>query len=66
MSDIVSIMEKQRTYFGKGETIPIDFRKKQLRRLLSAINAHENDILDALHTDLNKSAFEVFEHFYLF
>ena len=58
MSDIVSIMEKQRTYFSKGETISIDFRKKQLRRLLAAINTHEKDILDSLHTDLNKSAFE--------
>ncbi|MCR4939052.1 MAG: aldehyde dehydrogenase [Treponemataceae bacterium] len=58
MSDIVSIMEKQRDFFRKGGTIYIDYRKKQLRSLLSAIERHESEILAALHEDLNKSSFE--------
>jgi len=58
MSDIVSIMEKQRKFYSTGETLPISFRKEKLRALLASIEKHEAEILAALHEDLNKSSFE--------
>ncbi|MCR4714813.1 MAG: aldehyde dehydrogenase [Treponemataceae bacterium] len=58
MSDIVSIMEKQRKFYSTGETLPISFRKEKLRALLASIEKREAEILAALHEDLNKSSFE--------
>ena len=58
MSDIVSIMEKQRKFYSTGETLPISFRKEKLRALLASIEKHEAEILAALYEDLNKSSFE--------
>lgn len=58
MSDIVSIMAKQRGFFRKGESINVDYRKRQLHKLLASIEKHEAEILTALHEDLNKSSFE--------
>ena len=58
MSDIVSIMEKQRKFYSTGETLPIRYRKEKLRALLASIEKHEAEILAALHEDLNKSSFE--------
>ena len=55
---IESIVSAQRAYFAKGETLDVAFRKAALRKLRDALLAHENDINDALHKDLNKSASE--------
>ena len=58
MSTIQEIVQNQRDYFNLGETIPVSFRKKMLKNLSACIKKYNKEILDALHTDLNKSSFE--------
>jgi aldehyde dehydrogenase (NAD+) len=54
MADIASL-EKLRTYFHSGVTGSYSFRKKQLKKLKASILNHEQDLYDALYTDLKKS-----------
>lgn len=54
MSDIASL-EKMRQYFNGGETKPYSFRKEQLKKLKASILNHEEQLYDALCTDLKKS-----------
>ena len=55
---IESIVNAQRAYFAKGETLDVAFRKAALRKLRDTILARESDINAALYKDLNKSASE--------
>lgn len=55
---IEKIVQKQRTFFRKGKTIPLSFRKIALQRLGRAIHDHEKEIYAALKADLNKSETE--------
>jgi len=55
---ISEIVAAQRSYFIKGETHDIAFRCAALKRLRSAVLAHEDEINAALKADLNKSASE--------
>lgn len=54
MADIASL-EKLREYFRSGITRPYSFRKEQLKKLKASILNHEQDLYDALYTDLKKS-----------
>jgi aldehyde dehydrogenase (NAD+) len=54
------IIEAQQRYFSKGVTQSISFRIEQLKKLKSLIQQHENEILDALKKDLNKSHMEAY------
>lgn len=45
----------QRKYFLSGETLDVNFRIEQLKKLRNAIETHEKDILKALHEDLGRS-----------
>ncbi|MEQ1675746.1 MAG: aldehyde dehydrogenase family protein, partial [Chitinophagaceae bacterium] len=54
MADISSL-EKMRQYFNSGSTKPFAFRKEQLKKLKQSILSHEQDLYDALYTDLKKS-----------
>ena len=56
--NIDMIIEKQRTYFRSGATLPVDFRIEMLKKLKSTILKYENEINDALKKDLGKSDFE--------
>lgn len=49
------LLEQQRRYFHSGKTLPIDYRKEQLRKLYRSVRNHEVDIAKALFTDLGKS-----------
>jgi len=60
MTNINSVIERQRAFFLSDATKDISFRLDALRKLQSAIKAHEQEILDALKQDLNKSAFEAY------
>lgn len=53
--DHISHLEKMRQYFDSGITKPYAFRKEQLEKLKRSILAHEQDLYDALFTDLKKS-----------
>ena len=57
---INGILEKQRKYFQSGVTIPVKFRIEQLKKLYGTVKKYQNEINDALKTDLGKSHFEGF------
>jgi aldehyde dehydrogenase (NAD+) len=58
MADISSL-ENLRKYFSRGNTQSYAFRKEQLKKLKASVLDHEQDIYDALFTDLKKSPEEV-------
>jgi len=61
MADSKEIVSNQRRYYYKGETKDINFRIDKLRILRKAIIDNEEAILQALKSDLGKSAFEAYE-----
>lgn len=58
--EIEIILEKQRTYFSSGATLPVSFRIAMLKKLHSTIKKYEDEILSSLTADLGKSSFEGF------
>ncbi len=52
------ILQNQREYFLTGETKNIKFRKRQLKNLRKAILDNEQNIYNALKTDLGKTEIE--------
>ncbi len=54
------LLEKQRKYYKSGATIPVQFRIEQLKKLYKAVKKYQNEINEALKTDLGKSHFEGF------
>ncbi len=58
--NITDIVQAQRTFFRTGETLPIKYRLQALQTLKKAIQAHEKELLEALHTDLGKSEMEAY------
>ena len=59
-TEIQSILEKQKSFFATGATLPIKARKSALKKLYDYIKMHEKEITDALTADLGKSAIEGF------
>lgn len=57
---IHQIIEKQKIFFQTGQTLDLDFRIKQLKKLHEIINKSEGDILNALAKDLKKPYFEAY------
>ena len=53
--DLSNIYNIQKNYFLMGNTLPVSFRKQQLKKLYDAINRYEDAIVDALKKDLGKS-----------
>lgn len=51
----ISSLEKMRQYFNSGETKRYSFRKEQLIKLKASVLNHEEDLYNALFTDLKKS-----------
>ena len=58
MAEYKDMLHAQRAYFSKGECKSVDFRIRQLKNLRQWICEHEQEIMSALHQDLNKSPFE--------
>ena len=54
------IVERQRAYFRKGETLDVKFRVAQLKKLKNAILSHEEMLENALHEDLGRSRVEAY------
>lgn len=59
-TQIRSLLEAQKKFYKTGATIPVDFRVGQLKKLYSAVKKYEEEINDALRSDLGKSGFESF------
>ena len=55
-----TIFLSQQSFFQSGATQPVSFRIEQLKKLRSAVVAHDDLIVSALHKDLRKSEFESF------
>lgn len=53
-------LQNMRRYFESGITLPYAFRREQLLALKRSIEAHEEEIYDALCSDLRKSKEEAF------
>ena len=54
------ILAAQKAYFRTEATLDVAFRKQQLRKLLQALESHEQELADALWTDLHKSYEEAY------
>lgn len=54
-AEIESIVERQRKYFATHATFDVQRRKEALRRLQASVQRHEDDIAQALQSDLGKS-----------
>ena len=52
---IDDLLQRQRTFFQSGRTLPTEFRIQMLKKLKKAIRKHETEIAEALYTDLGKS-----------
>jgi len=53
-----SLVSSLKATFKNGITRPIEFRKVQLNNMLRMLDDHENDFVQALKQDLNKSRME--------
>ena len=58
--NIPGIVASQKEYFRSGATLPADFRRAQLRKLLDASYRWEKPLCDALMQDLRKSPEEAY------
>ena len=58
--EIQELLEKQRAYYRSGATLPVKFRVEQLKKLYATVKKYQNEINDALKSDLGKSYYEGF------
>ena len=59
-SAIHEIVVAQRRYFRSGETLPVSWRIKQLKRLKAAVITYEKEFEQALAADLGRSQLEAY------
>ena len=59
-SGIREIVATQRKFFRTGTTLPVRWRIKQLKKLKTAVIAHEKEFEDALAEDLGRSKVEAY------
>ncbi|MBC5772664.1 aldehyde dehydrogenase [Pontibacter sp. KCTC 32443] len=57
---IQALLTSQRAFFADGHTLPVAFRKEQLRKLQRVLKQHEQELFDALYADFRKPALEAF------
>jgi len=57
---IRDIVAAQRKFFRTGQTLPVKWRIRQLKRLKEAVIAHKQEFIDALATDLGRSELEAY------
>ena len=57
---MVNILESQRLFFNSQKTKSYTFRFEQLSKLKLVISKYQDDIINALKKDLNKSSFEAY------
>uniref|UniRef100_UPI00406CC050 aldehyde dehydrogenase n=1 Tax=Paenibacillus sp. FSL R7-0652 TaxID=2921687 RepID=UPI00406CC050 len=60
MNQAKQLVNTQRTFFNTGRTKNVEYRIDALQRLRKGIEKYQQRILDALHTDLNKSEAEAY------
>lgn len=57
--DIKQIVENQREYFTTGQTLELNFRMEQLKKLKTSIKLYEKELFDSFMQDLNKCEYDV-------
>ena len=57
---MINIFESQKLFFNSQKTKSYTFRFEQLSKLKLAISKYQDDIINALKKDLNKSSFEAY------
>jgi len=57
---IGEIYAAQQAFFESGQTLPLSFRKTQLKKLKQGIKKYEKAILDALYADMRKHPMEAY------
>lgn len=60
IAQLIRACEKQRKFFDDGSTRPVSFRRSQLLKIKKLLEENEQEILDALHKDLQKPAYEAY------
>ena len=60
MDSISQTVQAHRDFFQTGQTLDIDFRRGNLKKLREAVLKYEGKIYEAFWADLRKSKFEVF------
>lgn len=60
MSNLYSIIDRQREFFYSGYTKTETFRKENLEKLRDLVDLYEDEILACLKVDLGKSNFEAY------
>ena len=60
MQDYQELFVRQKEFFSKGQTKSLDFRMKSLQKLKGLIHSHEQELMEALKNDLNKSEFDAY------
>ena len=58
LADVEAAAQRMRAFFQTGATLQVDYRREALVKLKAYLKANEARILDALHADLGKAAFE--------
>lgn len=58
MNNVKKILDKQKDFYETGKTKEMSYRIEKLNLLHKAIQKHENEIMQALKSDLNKADFE--------
>lgn len=59
-NEILSLVQKQKTFFQTGQTLALSFRVNQLKKLQKVIRQYEDEILSALKADLGKAPLEAY------
>lgn len=57
-TEIRKLLKEQKEYFQSGATLPLSKRRASLDKLKLAIGRHEQELLEALKSDLGKSSSE--------
>lgn len=57
--DIKEVVKNQREYFATGQTMDVDFRLEQLKKLKTSLSLYEKELLDSFMQDLNKCEYDV-------
>lgn len=60
MEKYLDLIQKQRAFFFEGKTKSVTYRFDALNRLKKAIKTKEQELMEALKEDLNKSEFDSF------
>lgn len=59
-SEIAALLDRQRAYYRSGATLDVQLRVRHLRKLYDTVRRCQNEINDALLSDLGKNRFESF------